>query len=554
MLEALYTNTNYSEIPDYFQVELKSEQDGELDHQLSKSLNLESVKYRNKSSQSKEKKFVLDSINIKNSKLPTYNPLKDSNLRNYFQSATVKRQLNNMSANKSQNHDTSRGQVGQIEFIQQEQKKFLNILEQNQILQKKLVLLLANKEKEAKSEANIKLHNKIPQHNSLEEISYIKGGLPKLENNSNPFNKLGNAPDFMKLSLEKTKKKNLKPITKEAYNRLTGGKRNNNDFGTMMNPQMMMLMMMQMQMNNQKSAEKSEKKQEEKSEKKPEAKSEKKPEEKSEKKPEEKSEKKPEEKKKEGEQKKTEGEQKKTEGEAKNTLNGINNMFTPEFMNQYSMMMKMMGINNPAIRKQPQEIKKNRKSNLYNKNHSSVIGQDSISSFGNAFNPYNSMVLNPYQSMDLNKSQSKSPRRKSLTKSTEKKDVKKVEEIKFDCNGKNTCVDDSKPTEQLKFEEEYKKIQEGKKKKEEEKRKIKTEADRKKKEDMDKKKKELQDSIKYNENEKDRKNAEELKKKGKEFEKKDEKIIEGKKPEEKKIEGKKPEEKKAEEKKNEEKK
>ena len=76
--------------------------------------------------------------------------------------------------------------------IQQEQKKFLNILEQNQILQKKLVLLLANKEKEAKSEANIKLHNKIPQHNSLEEISYIKGGLPKLENNSNPFN-LNNA-------------------------------------------------------------------------------------------------------------------------------------------------------------------------------------------------------------------------------------------------------------------------------------------------------------------------------------------------------------------------
>ena len=116
---------------------------------------------------------------------------------------------------------------------------------------------MANKEKEAKSEANIKLHNKIPQHNSLEEISYIKGGLPKLENNYNPFNKLGNAPDFMKLSLEKTKKKNLKPITKEAYNRLTGGKRNNNDFGTMMNPQMMMLMMMQMQMNNQKSAEKS---------------------------------------------------------------------------------------------------------------------------------------------------------------------------------------------------------------------------------------------------------------------------------------------------------
>ena len=540
MLEALYSKTNYADNPDFFQVEIKREtqEESEIEQQqLSKSLNLATMKNRNKSSHSAEKNFVLDSVNLKNSKLPPYNPLKDSNLRNYFQSANAKQQQPLNSGRNSKNNNIRHHD--QIEFIQQEQSKFLNILEQNQLLQKKLLMLLNKKENSAKPVGNNNTNYMINQNlQPINQDSTLgKGGLPKLDY-TNPFNKLGNAPDYMRMSMEAKKKKNLKPITKEAYNRLTGASKTNNVY-SMMNPQMMMLMMMQMNMNASQTSKSPEKNEEKKNDggKSPEKTGEKKPEEKKaekteekkndggkspektgEKKPEEKTEKKAE----KTEEKKKNGESSPKKEEAKNTTNP-NSMFTPEFMNQYSEMMKLMGINPIVSTQNTQQIqtkKSNYKSRSYfDKKHGKTNNYEEINAFGNPTNQ--EAIYNPNQSIEISKSPSKSPSRKSGLKGKDNNNERKKEEKKFEGKGENLVVDDSKPLEQKKFEEEYKKKQEEKKIKDENIRKKKMEDEKKKKEENDKNKKKMEDMVKNYENEMKIKEDEEKIKKGKDFSKSD---------------------------------
>ena len=555
MLEALYTKTNYMDDPEFFLVEIlkKNEEEVQVTRSVNSGINL---KNRNKSStngpQSKEKNFVLDSVNIKNSRLQPYNPLKDSNLKNYFQSSqTSKKSLNKVTSGKrSLNIENPHSQ---LEFIQQEQNKFLNILEQNQILQKKLVILLSNKDQQNQqkslpntnsfSSLNV-LSQSLPQQYSQysSDAGGSSRGLPKLDNNNNnPFNKLGNAPDYMTMSMEKTKKKSLKPITKEAYDRLTGTSKKTNNFSmggggmnnNMMNPQMvMMFMMMQNQQKKDAAPEK-------KTEVLPEKKSEVSPDKKSEVSPDKNAVKNDKDK---SPEKKDASSPEKKKDEKKDEKN-VNNMFTPEFMNQYSEMMKMMGMNNNMMA--PQMPQKEKKSNHYkgrshfDKKHNKNSNYDDMSSMTNVYNPTNNS-FNPNHSIDLNKSGSKSPMRHH-SKSPEKKDAK--EEVKFEAKGELFGVDDNKTEEQKKYETEYKKKIEEKKKKEEDERKKKIEDERKKKEEDDRKKKESEDYKKKDEDERKRREVEEKMSKdkdGKKFE--DGKKKDDKKPEENKKDDKKPEE------------
>jgi len=509
MLEALKNKINYTDNPDYFLVELNKErqlEEAELDPQLSKSMN---NRYRNKSSSSKERKFVLDSTNILNSKLPSYNALKDTNLKNYFQSSSVQKQLGKMSMNSAKKslNSNSRSQLNQLEFIQQEQNKFLTILEQNQLLQKKLVSLLSVKETKS-NQASLNnsssinpLSQSLNQNSSMSnDLIYSKGNLAKLDNNNtNPFNKLGNSADFMNLNYDKIKKKPLKPITKEAYDRLTGANKKDKSYGvgmsSMMNPQMMMMFMM---MQNQMMQKNSDKKEENKTD-----------------------EKKTEEKK---------NEEKKTEGKTGENKASANSTFTPEFIQQYSEMMKMMGMNLGGVTQQAPKKKSNYKGKSYfDKKHGGSSGYDYLSEdMSKMYQPHNA-GFNPNQSIELNKSPSKSPRRSASRSKSPEKEIPKVEEKKFEGKGKPFIVDDKKPQEQITYEAEYKKKMEEKQKKDEETRKKKIEDERREKEVADRKKKELQDSARNQEDERIRKDAEEKIKKGKDIEQPDIKKTEPKK-------------------------
>jgi len=247
LLDAIYNKVAYQQDAGYFLI----------NNLRNKGRNKENKKNKNKNGENVEKNFLLDSNNLRNSRLKPYDPLKDKNLVNYFQNRNIKKHLVKQGIKlDSLPRDPSKIN-NPLEYIKQEQTKYLNILEQNQTLQKKLVNLLSspNRNKETLNSSMIKI-SKVFDTQSNEPI-YNSRKLPGINTKPDydPFQKIPNAPNYLKDSNKKIEKPNLKPLNKRSFDKTKSFDKHNMMSSTFTNPQLMnILTFMQKQQQEQSSS------------------------------------------------------------------------------------------------------------------------------------------------------------------------------------------------------------------------------------------------------------------------------------------------------------
>ena len=207
LLDAFFIKVDTSQDPGYFILNNNHE---DLNKNTKNSKKNRSLKSNS------EKKFLLDSINVRNSKLKPYDPFNDKSLKSFFSNKSIKKTLKLQGIKVKTKEKESQIKGVSIDFIKQEQSKYSNMLEQNQILQKNLMNFLSspNKNKEKVNSSLTKI-SKLFQNQSSETINNSRK-MPSLEKIDNiPFEKIANAPDYLQYQ---KKKINLKPI-KQSNNK-----------------------------------------------------------------------------------------------------------------------------------------------------------------------------------------------------------------------------------------------------------------------------------------------------------------------------------------------
>jgi hypothetical protein len=198
MLELIHNNYPLPEDPDYFVVKVKKPENKQsAEAQQRTSFQESHNKFSKKSNYPQD--YSSSPTNYNNAYKNRSGDM--SNSDNYDE-PTMKKSISPKASKISSNPNR---------MVEIEQKKLLTILEANEKIQKKLNQLLAN--------PNAK------QLYSDDEFTSTKAGkkLPGLKNSENAFTKM--SQNNYKSSYER--KKNLKPISKETYDRLTGNNRSN---------------------------------------------------------------------------------------------------------------------------------------------------------------------------------------------------------------------------------------------------------------------------------------------------------------------------------------
>jgi hypothetical protein len=247
LLEAIHNKLSYHKDTGYFMINNKKK----------KGRNNEIKKNSTKNVENAEKKFFLDSNNLRNSRLKPYDPLKDKNLVNYFQNRNIKKHLVKQGFKLTSLPREPSKTINPLEYIKQEQTKYLNILEQNQMLQKKLVNLLSspNRNKETLSSSMIKI-SKVFDTQSNEPV-YNSRKLPGIitKPEYDPFNKIPNAPNYLKENDKKIEKPNLNSVNKRSFDKTKSVDKHKMMSSTINNPQLMnILAYMQKQQQEQNSS------------------------------------------------------------------------------------------------------------------------------------------------------------------------------------------------------------------------------------------------------------------------------------------------------------
>ena len=173
------------------------------DNHLNKVKNKKKKKNKSLKSSS-ENKFLLDSINVRNSKLKQYDPFKDKSLRSFFDNKNVKKNLKQQGIKLNSIEKNSDKKRIKMEYLKYEQNKYLTILEKNQILQKQLVNYLSspNKNQETLNSSLTKISKLF--HNPGKESTYNRMKLPQMTNvDYHPFQKIENAPDYLEIERKK---------------------------------------------------------------------------------------------------------------------------------------------------------------------------------------------------------------------------------------------------------------------------------------------------------------------------------------------------------------
>ena len=430
LLDSLYAKLDISDDPDYFIInDFKFKSD-------TKQNNLK----KNRSPKINKDNFYLDSINLKTSKLKPYDPLKDRSLVSFFNNKNTKRALKSNGIKFDHLERSSPVKTNPLEHIKQEQNKYLTMLEQNQILQKKLIYLMSvpNTNQENIQSNNI---SKLVANQNYETI-YNSRKLPGLKKiDYNPFQKIANAPDY--LNETDKKKVNLKPIVKNKDKPNLSENRSTLNMNTI-NQQMvnMMKFMQQPNSNNASSGDVS-----------------------------------------------------------PNKDSMAQTMFNPELFNQFMTTMGNSAFNNMKMKSMKPINKAINTHNpkLFNRN--TVYPSKNI--YNDLYNSFDNKLANQQHVTSLDHT--------SISPSNEKKnnEIKKDEKKMYELKGVYFNVDNSKPIEQLQYEDDYKqKLNERRKREEEFKRKM----------DLEKMKKEEEQTKMKNENssKSDDKSNEDSKKKEKE--------------------------------------
>lgn len=244
LLDAIYNKIEYQNDTGYFII----------NNPKSKGKNKENKKNNTKNIGSAEKNFLLDSNNLRNSRLKAYDPLKDKNLVNYFQNKNIKKHLFKQGIKLDSLPKDPSKVINPLEYIKQEQVKYLNILEQNQKLQKKLVKLVSspNRNQDTLNSSMIKI-SKVFDTQSNETI-YNSRKLPGINTKQDydPFQKIPNAPNYLKDLEKKKEKHNLKPLNKNPSNKTKSLDKQNYMSNTITNPKFMNMLAF-MQKNQQQS-------------------------------------------------------------------------------------------------------------------------------------------------------------------------------------------------------------------------------------------------------------------------------------------------------------
>ena len=216
LLDSLFNKIDKNQDPNYFII---------IDND--NHLNKVKKKKKNKSlKSSSENNFLLDSINVRNSKLKPYDPFKDKSLRSFFDNKNVKKNLKQHGIKLNSIEKNSDKKRIKMEYLKYEQNKYLTILEKNQILQKQLVNYLSspNKNQETLNSSLTKISKLF--HNPSNESTYNRMKLPQMTNiDYHPFQKIENAPDYLEIE---RKKINLKPIKQTRDNSCNTNIMNNN--------------------------------------------------------------------------------------------------------------------------------------------------------------------------------------------------------------------------------------------------------------------------------------------------------------------------------------
>ena len=213
MLEILHNNLPLPDSPDYFLVQQKVSKGKNPNVKAATTSNFN--KNRNKKViQDRENKFVLDAVSMSNNKLKDslyikeiINPKKNaalpySNPIEEKKPATQTQFFGGKSPNQSA-----------YKVLEIEQKKLMSILEANEKIQQKLNKLLSMS---PGGKAFLNSDNEDDGSKNYQKKNY----LPKLKAN-NEMRMAQTSSDNI------TKKKNLKPISKETYDRLTGANKTN---------------------------------------------------------------------------------------------------------------------------------------------------------------------------------------------------------------------------------------------------------------------------------------------------------------------------------------
>jgi len=221
MLDILHNNLPLPDAPDFFLVNPKvASKVKKAANKTGTSSNFNKKKQPNL--QERENKFILDAVSMSNKKT------KDSI---YAQDSIGQSKRNNQlpyGSNPSEEKPKTQNQfftstmkspnmtnTNNMKVIEIEQKKLFSILEANEKIQQKLNKLLS------KSPRGKELLNSDQEDNEGNRPSHKKNNLPKIHGSSD-LKFAQTATEFQNT----VKKKNLKPISKEVYDRLTGNNKN----------------------------------------------------------------------------------------------------------------------------------------------------------------------------------------------------------------------------------------------------------------------------------------------------------------------------------------